>query len=206
MREGNGGSLPSELLLLSVVILARSKLKDWRADMAALQNLLADVGENNDSIVSSNPVDDGEMCIDRPADISNVADEDTLDLFHHSDSHSSADDLSEKVQSLHNNFRDALGAWAVSAHLSRGNLTSLLSLLRKHNNPELPADARTLLSTPRSVDAKFIAGGEYAFLGIVAGLNRLSRIFPRLFDGVKEISLQCNIDGLPLFKSSSIQL
>ena len=67
--------------------------------MAPLQNLLADVGENNNSIVSSNPVDDGEMCIDRPADISNVADEDTLDLFDHSDSHSSADDLSEKVQS-----------------------------------------------------------------------------------------------------------
>ena len=85
-------------------------------------------------------------------------------------------------------------------------MTSLLSLLRKHNNPELPADARTLLLTPRYVYIKCIAGREYAFLGIAAGLNRLSRIFPRLFDGVKEISLQCNIDGLPLCKSSSIQL
>ena len=43
-------------------------------------------------------------------------------------------------------------------------------------------------------------------MGIVAGLNRLSRISPRLFDGGNEISLQCNIYGLPLFKSSSILL
>ena len=67
----------------------------------------------------------------------------------------------------------------MSAHLSRDNLTSLLSLLRKHNNPELPADARTLLSTPRSVHVKFIAGGEYAFLGIADGLNRLKSYIPK---------------------------
>ena len=82
----------------------------------------------------------------------------------------------------------------------------MLSLLRKHNNPELPADAQTLLSIPRSVDEKFIAGEEYAFLGIAAALERLSCMYPTLFDVGKEISLQCNIDGLSLFKSSSVQL
>ena len=94
----------------------------------------------------------------------------------------------------------------MGAHLSRDNLSSLLSLLRRHNNPELPADAHTLLSTPRTVDIKFIAGGEYAFLGIAAGLERLGFMFPMLIHGVKGISLQCNIDGLPLFESSSVQL
>ena len=175
--------------------------------MAALQNLLTDVGENDiakEFLDYSVTVDDGEMCIDKPVDISNE-DIDILDIFH-SDSNSSADELSEKVELLENNLPDALGAWTVGAHLSRDNLSSLLSLLRKHNNPELPADARTLLSTPRTVDIKFMAGGEYAFLGIAAGLERLGFMFPMLFHGVKEIFLQCNIDGFPLFKSSSVQL
>ena len=48
-------------------------------------------------------------------------------------------------------------------------MTALLHLLRKHNNLELPADARTLLSTPRSANVKIAAGGEYVYLGIAAG-------------------------------------
>ena len=70
-----------ELVYLSV-ILARSKLKDCRADMAALQNLLTDDGENdiaNEFLNYSVTVDDGEMCIDKPVDISNE-DIDILDI------------------------------------------------------------------------------------------------------------------------------
>lgn len=63
---------------------------------------------------------------------------------------------------------------------------------------DLPADYRSLLSTPRKVEIQQIAGGSYWYHGIS---KNLKRIFVDVMSD-KKISLNFNIDGLPIFKSS----
>lgn len=63
---------------------------------------------------------------------------------------------------------------------------------------DLPRDYRALLSTPRSVEIKKVAGGELWYNGIA---SNLMTIFSKLSHDIT-ISLTFNMDGLPLFKSS----
>ena len=81
----------------------------------------------------------------------------------------------------------------------------MLKILRQHNNTELPKDARTLLQTPATVQIDDLAGGNYCYLGIKKGLERL--VGQNLIDFSQNcLDLQINIDGLPIFKSSSLHL
>lgn len=84
-------------------------------------------------------------------------------------------------------------------------LTALLGLLRLHH-PDLPKDARTLLKT----EAKFSIGrkcvGLYYYIGILSSFKeKLHQAFQSFENGCT-FKLQINIDGLPLFKSSGIQV
>ena len=69
-----------------------------------------------------------------------------------------------------------------------------------HNN--LPNDVRTLLNTLKSIEVKVKCGGEYVYFGlqkcILRNLIKISNI--------DKIELVVNIDGLPLFKSPSVQI
>lgn len=69
----------------------------------------------------------------------------------------------------------------------------------------LPKDVRTLLKTLRKYDIENIAGGSYYHFGISDNVNNLLNLFQQSIENTEEVSLQINIDGLPLFKSSSKQ-
>lgn len=97
-----------------------------------------------------------------------------------------------------------LAHWAKNFQVPHNAVNNLLQLLRVHH-PDLPKDTRTLLKTPRHCDVKEIAEGSYHYFGVETSLVKI--LLPKV-DSLKEadqISLQCNVDGIPLFKSSNVQ-
>lgn len=105
-------------------------------------------------------------------------------------SDSDEDDLKEK-----------LASWVTQFNIPHVAVTSLLQLLHVFH-PNLPGDARTLLSTPRVnlvVDLK--GGGQYVSFGIRSGIEHQHLEYP--FKSTDKLELQFNVDGLPLFKSSN---
>ena len=67
---------------------------------------------------------------------------------------------------------------------------------------DLPKDAPTLVLTKTQYELKDIAGGQYYHFGIEEGIiGRLDR--NKNLHALEKLEIQFNIDGLPLFKSSS---
>lgn len=99
-----------------------------------------------------------------------------------------------------------LATFVALNRLPREQTRNLLKLLRSNNNPDLPADPRTLLHTPRNIEnIRQLGGGEYLYLGIAVGLNRVCKVDSSVVGG-SEIVLTVNMDGLPLRKSSNFHL
>lgn len=95
--------------------------------------------------------------------------------------------------------------WALEYGITLVALTALLSILRYHH-PSLPKDAKTLLHTSRYYIIKQVAGGSYFYFGIV---NALSRFFNNTWSKISDrhtLKLQLNFDGLPIHKSTGVQL
>jgi len=102
---------------------------------------------------------------------------------------------------------DQMRRWTAAASVKQDALSELLNILRSHI-PELPKDARTLLYTPTTLDLlphmKNISGGLYYHFGISDSVK--IELQGAGFTGcVDTLSFQINIDGVPLFKSSSGQ-
>lgn len=100
-------------------------------------------------------------------------------------------------------FRGKLRRWAVDNQINRMALKQLLTILKEHfekGEPFLPEDPRTLLHTPPSVTIVPMDGedSEYWHHGLA---NCLNIMFPTL-NKPMTISLNINIDGLPLYNSS----
>lgn len=111
---------------------------------------------------------------------------------------------SSSVKSDHEILLGSLGDWAVRFGVSLVALSALLSILRIYF-PFLPKDGRSLLKTKTDYKVEMLAGGSFHYFGIV---NVVQRKFTRLLSSFPEgyeFLLQLNFDGLPLFKSSSIQ-
>ena len=72
---------------------------------------------------------------------------------------------------------------------------------------DLPKDYRTLMATPTDYSIQDLAGGQFYYKGIKKGI--LTMIGNKCMDKLQTcsiISLIINIDGLPLFHSSKLQL
>nr|XP_050038403.2 uncharacterized protein LOC126535639 [Dermacentor andersoni] len=120
----------------------------------------------------------------------------------------SSDSDSEERTSVHDGLQDSLREWANEYGIKRRALTALLKTLRTQGGlHQLPEDGRTLMQTPRKNLDEFpicaLAPGMYCHFGLAVGLQRslshvekLPAVIPLLF----------NIDGLPLSKSSNMQL
>ena len=123
-----------------------------------------------------------------------------------SDPSSYNNDSDSSYESVENNTNQRslcpdLASWAVSQNISHSALNSLLKILQNHHVEGLPSDARTLLKTPRKIEIVKKSGGEYIYLGIKSGILCRSSL-----EGFKKVSLIINIDGLPLFKSSDLEV
>ncbi|CAC5385966.1 unnamed protein product [Mytilus coruscus] len=100
-----------------------------------------------------------------------------------------------------------LSEWASKNNCTRSGLNDLLSILRKQGL-RVPCDARTLLKTPRSIASIQKCGGDYLYLGIGSGLLKVLATQQEYFEKSKcrKLALTFNIDGVPLFKSSGVQM
>lgn len=98
-----------------------------------------------------------------------------------------------------------LASWATKSKCTRSALNDLLVILRKQGH-RLPKDARTLLRTPRTVEIAEKCGGKYLYLGLETGLLKLVCQNIDFFKDNEDIQLIFNIDGVPLFKSTSLQM
>jgi len=97
-----------------------------------------------------------------------------------------------------------LRGWAINGNVPHVRVTELLHLLRPFH-PELPFSSKTLLHTPSIMTSKKLNNGECYHFGLLINLERIltEHDYSSCY---KEIQLQINIDGLPLFRSSNIQL
>ena len=96
-------------------------------------------------------------------------------------------------------LRSELCNWSIRHNITNDALGGLLGILIRHNMP-LPKDPRTLKATPRVAPIKKICGGEY----VAYGLRRI--LEESLKTSRQPPQINVNIDGLPLSKSSSLQV
>ena len=92
-----------------------------------------------------------------------------------------------------------LAEWAIDNNVSTTAVHSLFAVLKPFH-PELPRDPRTLLRTPTGYQIKNMTEGHYYHFGISSGIECIKRPISGI------IQLQFNVDGLPLFKSSKLEL
>ena len=99
-------------------------------------------------------------------------------------------------------LRSKLRYWAVSHNIPHSALRKLLGILQP-SHPDLPLDPRTLLCTGTVKDIVPSNGGFYYHHGVKKALTTWIGV-SHYNDG--DIKIQINIDGLPVFRSSSVQL
>ncbi|CAH0546960.1 unnamed protein product [Brassicogethes aeneus] len=98
---------------------------------------------------------------------------------------------------------DKLRSWALTTSATQSSVTILLHLLKDYYS-ELPLDCRTLLRTPTYMNEKILESGKYCHLGLSEGIARILRTCDKIDFNVLSVSF--NIDGIPLFHSSAVQL
>lgn len=103
-------------------------------------------------------------------------------------------------------FRQSLMNWAIKYQVKHNALNELLSIM-KNEFPfiDLPTDARTLVKTPRTTTISVINGkdghsGHYWHYGLKKVLAEAITCVSHIGTTFK---LNINIDGLPMFRSSS---
>ena len=102
------------------------------------------------------------------------------------------------------NLSDQIATWAIREKVKDTAVDKLLQLLKPHH-PDLPLTSRTLKNTGHQpADIVTIAGGEYVHFGLLNGMKRFETEILAL--SVDVIDYHINVDGLPLFRSSSTQL
>lgn len=132
---------------------------------------------------------------------------------------SSISTLNPKLQSIANNlrtdqgtdtnitFQQKLSQWAIEQNITHTALKKLLGILKENvssNDLErLPLDSRTLLNTPLSTGVQKMGEGSYVYFGIRETIINLCAQYRLTLTLADSFCISVNIDGLPIFKSSS---
>ncbi|XP_013396906.1 uncharacterized protein LOC106163773 [Lingula anatina] len=93
-----------------------------------------------------------------------------------------------------------LKEWAINCKVPDSAVGKLLRILHPYH-PHLPKDPRILKKTTTQYDIKSKCGGEYFYFGIVHSICHQIKDIQSISDNFV-LSLQINVDGLPLFKST----
>lgn len=111
------------------------------------------------------------------------------------------------------NITNDLRKWALENNINHSQFHNLLLTLR-HYHPELPKDSRTLLCTKRNLSLKTMKSsrgseGKFKYFGIQHGLEIEFKkgYYSFLKDNNKQLVIEIilNVDGIPIYKSSSTQ-
>ncbi|CAM4734218.1 unnamed protein product [Leuciscus chuanchicus] len=98
-----------------------------------------------------------------------------------------------------------LAEWAAEFNIPQTALSALPKILRR-KGLDIPMDGRTLMTTDRSCNVANMAGGSYYHFGIENALIAELTSLGHLANVTDTLALRINIDGLPLFRSSSMSL
>ncbi|XP_065650129.1 uncharacterized protein LOC136078356 [Hydra vulgaris] len=102
------------------------------------------------------------------------------------------------------NIQEELQQWITEFNVSHRAVNALLKIFQ-NVGVHVPKDARTLLKTPSSVVQKVVAGGVYYHVGVENAIRKLLQT-KKLPADCLNLRLNININGLPLFRSSNVQL
>jgi hypothetical protein len=128
---------------------------------------------------------------------------------HERDWYCDNDEASESG-TINDDIVDELSQWYCKNRITVNAMSELLNILRPRH-PELPKDPRTLMKTVRGIDieknVQVVSNGTYYHFGISA------QVFPQMqhqenIQVVKdagEVTIQLNVDGVPLYKSTNGQ-
>ncbi|KAI2645848.1 HTH-type transcriptional regulator GalR [Labeo rohita] len=118
---------------------------------------------------------------------------------------SDSEDEIENASEIQLDDADGLAEWAAEYSISQNALSALLKIKQKGLN--VPLDARTLMCTERKCNVKNVAGGSYYHFGIRNSVvAELASLDFDLRDLTDSLTLRINIDGLPLFRSTTLSL
>ena len=112
------------------------------------------------------------------------------------DSPESESDVEEQCD-----LTEKLAKWAVENNCTRSSINQLLQILRESGHI-LPKDSRTLLQTPQVIITEDKCNGTYKYFGMK---EQLIHFHKESLSHLSHINLIVNVDGVPLFKSSSQQ-
>lgn len=194
--------------------------KRWRTITATVNALADSSGNSNDEtdlalVETSDPIDivsTEDVLSSTDFECDSESSDETEDQLSSSDLDLNFGILDEPICISEGNERDMpslskeLASWATTNQCRREPLNELLEILRRHGHDSLPKDARTLLQTPRQVSTINKCSGQYIYFGIAIGILNVLSNNPKFCSENTEIQLIVNIDGLPLFKSSNIQM
>ena len=97
-----------------------------------------------------------------------------------------------------------LAAYAIKWKIGREACNELFAVLRSHGIKGLPVDCRCAKKALRKVDnVRTMEGGSYYHFGV---RDEVARNISLLALNGQDIQLQINIDGLPLYRSSPVDL
>lgn len=100
-------------------------------------------------------------------------------------------------------FREKLSEWAINYRPTHNQLRHLLSICNETLPIELPVDPRTIFGTARTIQTTtFPDGSQYWHNSLISSLQTILHSIPCL---PRQLSLNINIDGLPLYESSREQ-
>lgn len=117
-------------------------------------------------------------------------------------SDTSLDSAIYKTKSI-DNFSSELRNWSSKFKIKQNAVNELLMLLKKYGH-SVPSDARTLLCTPKNVDC--VPPEKYYHHGLKKSLLNQIAMYGANLIVQNIITLNINIDGLPISKSSKSQL
>lgn len=173
IHDSFGNSSPS---------IVQSEHIDYEQDISTLQNeqsTFTKLKESTNSFITGNTFLNFEQSDDDPENSEETYSEAEDDICHD------------------------IALWAVYDGITHTSLERLLQILRKSNRyPYLPAKAKTLFQNPRNGVIRFIEPGHYWHNGLKTCLDKLSEEICS-DESLETLLLSINIDGLPLFKSST---
>lgn len=124
--------------------------------------------------------------------------------IHQPDTEPIRNGLNEYVlQKSESSLLEDLRIWSLETHVPNSSVDLLLKILRRHGHDELPATARTLKRTPKKIISRIMAPGRFWYFGISSVLDILVQENVPL---PNNLTLNANIDGVPLFKGSKAVL
>lgn len=100
-------------------------------------------------------------------------------------------------------LREMLAKWSIDYRITREAMNVLLKYFHIHfPNAHLPIDARSLIRTPRQTELSGCGNNKYWHYGLKRALN--DALLNKQDIHQKTLSLNINIDGLPMFNSSMV--